>query len=40
MGYVRSDARALLQWLPSATGLRDSSWVLREWLGLWVNRLH
>lgn len=40
MGYVRSDARALLQWLPSATGLRDSTWVLREWLGLWVNRLH
>ena len=40
MGYVRSDARPLLQWLPSGTGLRDSSWVLREWLGVWVNRLH
>jgi uncharacterized SAM-binding protein YcdF (DUF218 family) len=40
MGYVRSDARPLLQWLPSGTGLRDSGWVLREWLGLWVNRLH
>jgi uncharacterized SAM-binding protein YcdF (DUF218 family) len=40
MGFVRSDARPLLQWLPSATGLRDSTWVLREWMGLWVNRLH
>ena len=34
MGYVRSDARPLLQWLPSGTGLRESGWVLREWLGL------
>ena len=34
MGYVRSDMRPLLQWLPSGTGLRESAWVLREWLGL------
>ena len=34
MGYVRSDARPLLQWLPSGTGLRESAWILREWLGL------
>jgi len=34
MGYIRSDHRALLQWLPSGKGLRDSGWVLREWLGL------
>ena len=40
MGYVRSDARPLLQWLPSGTGLRDSAWVIREWLGLLVNRIH
>jgi len=26
--------------LPSGTGLRDSAWVVREWLGLLVNRLH
>ena len=34
MGYIRSDIRGLLQWLPSGKGLRDSAWVLREWLGL------
>jgi uncharacterized SAM-binding protein YcdF (DUF218 family) len=34
MGFVRSDQRPLLQWLPSGRGLRDSSWILREWLGL------
>ena len=34
MGFVRSDLRPLLQWLPSGKGLRDSGWVLREWLGL------
>ena len=33
MGYIRSDIRGLLQWLPSGKGLRDSAWVLREWLG-------
>lgn len=34
MGYVRGDALPLLQWLPSGKGLRDSGWVIREWLGL------
>ena len=34
MGFVRSDQRLLLQWLPNGKGLRDSGWVLREWLGL------
>lgn len=36
MGYVRSDLSPLLQWLPSGKGLRESAWVLREWLGLLV----
>jgi uncharacterized SAM-binding protein YcdF (DUF218 family) len=34
MGYIRSDVSLLLQWLPSGKGLRDSGWVIREWLGL------
>lgn len=34
MGFVRSDLSPLLQWLPSGKGLRDSGWVIREWLGL------
>jgi uncharacterized SAM-binding protein YcdF (DUF218 family) len=34
MGYIRSDMSPLLQWLPSGKGLRDSGWVIREWLGL------
>ena len=34
MGFVRTDERPVLQWLPSAKGLRDSSWVLREWWAL------
>jgi uncharacterized SAM-binding protein YcdF (DUF218 family) len=34
MGYVRSDASPVLQWLPSGKSLRDSGWVIREWLGL------
>ena len=34
MGFIRSDQHIVLQWLPSGRGLRDSSWVLREWLGL------
>lgn len=33
MGFIHSDERPVLQWLPSASGLRDSAWVLREWLG-------
>jgi uncharacterized SAM-binding protein YcdF (DUF218 family) len=40
MGFVRSDATPFLQWLPSGKGLRDSGWIIREWLGLWVNRVH
>jgi uncharacterized SAM-binding protein YcdF (DUF218 family) len=34
MGFIRSDLNSLLQWLPSGKGLRDSGWVIREWLGL------
>lgn len=37
MGYIRSDLSPLLQWLPRGKGLRDSSWVIREWLGLLVS---
>jgi uncharacterized SAM-binding protein YcdF (DUF218 family) len=34
MGFIRSDSNPLLQWLPSGKGMRDSGWVIREWLGL------
>jgi uncharacterized SAM-binding protein YcdF (DUF218 family) len=34
MGFIRSDAAPLLQWLPSGSGLRESAWVIKEWLGL------
>ncbi|PIT73837.1 YdcF family protein [Limnohabitans sp. JirII-31] len=34
MGYVHSDLQPLLQWLPHAFALRDSTSILREWLGL------
>jgi uncharacterized SAM-binding protein YcdF (DUF218 family) len=34
MGYIRSDLSPWLQWLPSGKGLRESGWVIREWLGL------
>jgi uncharacterized SAM-binding protein YcdF (DUF218 family) len=34
MGFIRSDVLPLLQWLPSGKGLRDTGWVIREWLGL------
>jgi len=34
MGYIRSDEALFLQWLPSGTGLRNSSRILKEWLGL------
>lgn len=34
MGYIQTSASPLLQWLPSGEGLRDSSWLLKEWLGL------
>ena len=36
MGYIRSGSSSLLQWLPSGKGLRDSGWVIREWLGLFL----
>lgn len=38
MGYIRTDAPRLLQWLPSSKGLRDSSWVIHEWLGLLLTK--
>jgi uncharacterized SAM-binding protein YcdF (DUF218 family) len=34
MGFMHSDASPWLQWIPSGHGLRDTSVVLREWLGL------
>jgi uncharacterized SAM-binding protein YcdF (DUF218 family) len=34
MGFIRSDVAPLLQWLPSGRGLRDSAWVIKEWLAL------
>jgi uncharacterized SAM-binding protein YcdF (DUF218 family) len=34
MGYVLQAGTPANQWLPSAVGLRDSTWVLREKLGL------
>jgi uncharacterized SAM-binding protein YcdF (DUF218 family) len=34
MGFIRSDATPLLQWIPSGKGLRDCGWVIHEWLGL------
>jgi len=40
MGYIRSDLSPLLQWLPSGKGLRDSGWVIREWLGLLLTDVH
>jgi uncharacterized SAM-binding protein YcdF (DUF218 family) len=34
MGFIRSDVAPHLQWLPSGRGLRDSAWVIKEWLAL------
>lgn len=34
MGYIQTSATPVLQWLPSADSLRESSWVIKEWLGL------
>lgn len=34
MGYLHSDASPWLQWIPSGQGLRDTSVILRERLGL------
>jgi uncharacterized SAM-binding protein YcdF (DUF218 family) len=38
MGYITPQERPLLEWLPSAQGLRSSRLVLREWLGAWATR--
>jgi uncharacterized SAM-binding protein YcdF (DUF218 family) len=40
MGFIRSDASPWLLWIPSAGGLQTSSLLLREWLGLQVQKLH
>ncbi len=34
MGFIMPEDNALIEWLPSAHGLRKSRWVLREKLGL------
>lgn len=34
MGFIGSDLSPLMLWLPSGQALRDSAWVLKEWLGL------
>lgn len=40
MGFIQSDGLPLLQWIPSGKGLRDTGWVIREWLGLWIAQVH
>jgi uncharacterized SAM-binding protein YcdF (DUF218 family) len=39
MGFILPSRNGLLQWLPSGDGLESSRAVLKEWLGLWVQRL-
>ena len=34
MGYIQTSAMPLLQWLPSGESLRESGWVIKEWLGI------
>jgi uncharacterized SAM-binding protein YcdF (DUF218 family) len=34
MGFITTEENALNEWLPSASGMRKSRWVLREKLGL------
>jgi len=34
MGFMGSDLPPLLLWLPSGQALRESGWVIKEWLGL------
>lgn len=34
MGFIRSDVTPLLQWMPSGKGLRETGWIIHEWLGL------
>lgn len=39
MGFVQSDTQPLLLWMPTAEGLQRSTQLLREWLGLQVQKL-
>jgi uncharacterized SAM-binding protein YcdF (DUF218 family) len=34
MGFISADMQPVLLWLPSGSALRESAWLLREWLGL------
>ena len=34
MGYINADMQPVLLWLPSGSALRDSAWLIKEWLGL------
>ena len=34
MGFVSADMQPVLLWLPSGSALRESVWLLREWLAL------
>ncbi len=38
MGYILTSRHGLLEWLPSADGLDSSRAVLKEWLGLTIQR--
>lgn len=38
MGYILQSGSFTNRWIPSASSLRDSAWVLRERLGLWLTR--
>lgn len=34
MGFIQTSATPVLQWLPNGDGLRESAWVMKEWLGM------
>lgn len=34
MGYISADMQPALLWLPSGSALRESAWLIKEWLGL------
>ncbi len=36
MGFITSSESNILDALPSETGLRDSRWIIKEWLGLLI----
>jgi uncharacterized SAM-binding protein YcdF (DUF218 family) len=38
MGYILQSGTFTNRWIPTASSLRDSSWVIRERLGLWLKR--